>query len=99
VPPTNAMPALIDAGALPIGTHERKSLAHLSGRRPGRGGPVLPAPLEGLWSSLAYDLIGLSSVAAIVVAVRRHQPARPLIWWCFAAGQLLFVVGDMLYVA
>jgi hypothetical protein len=22
-------------------------------------------PLEGLWSSLAYDLIGLSSVAAI----------------------------------
>ena len=54
-------------------------------------------PLEGLWSSLAYDLIGLTSVAAIMVAVRRHQPARPLIWWCFAAGQLLFVVGDVLY--
>src|ERR671919_524492 len=54
-------------------------------------------PLEGLWSSLAYDLIGLSSVAAILVAVRRHQPARPLIWWCFAAGQLLFVVGDVVY--
>jgi diguanylate cyclase (GGDEF)-like protein len=54
-------------------------------------------PLEGLWSSLAYDLIGLSSVAAILVALRRHQPARPLIWWCFAAGQLLFVVGDMVY--
>jgi hypothetical protein len=54
-------------------------------------------PLEGLGSSLAYDLIGLSSVTAIVVAVHRHQPARPLIWWCFAAGQLLFVVGDVLY--
>jgi diguanylate cyclase (GGDEF)-like protein len=54
-------------------------------------------PLEGLWSSLAYDLIGLSSVAVILVAVRRHQPARPLIWWCFAVGQLLFVIGDMLY--
>jgi diguanylate cyclase (GGDEF)-like protein len=54
-------------------------------------------PLEGLWSSLAYDLIGLSSVAAIVVAVRCHRPARPLIWWCFAVGQLLFVVGDVLY--
>src|SRR5919112_2082738 len=54
-------------------------------------------PLEGLWSSLAYDLIGLSSVAAILVAVRRHRPARPLIWWCFAAGQLLFVIGDVLY--
>ncbi len=54
-------------------------------------------PLEGLWSNLAYDLIGLSSVTAILVAVRRHQPARPLIWWCFAIGQLLFVVGDVLY--
>jgi diguanylate cyclase (GGDEF)-like protein len=54
-------------------------------------------PLEGLASSLAYDLIGLSSVVAILIAVRRHRPARPLIWWCFAAGQLLFVVGDVLY--
>src|SRR5829696_5648537 len=54
-------------------------------------------PLEGLWSSLAYDLIGLSSVAAILVAVGHLRLARPLIWWCFAAGQLLFVVGDMLY--
>jgi diguanylate cyclase (GGDEF)-like protein len=54
-------------------------------------------PLEGLWSSAVYDLVGLSSVAAILVAVHRHRPARPLIWWCFAAGQLLFVVGDVLY--
>jgi diguanylate cyclase (GGDEF)-like protein len=54
-------------------------------------------PVEGPWRSAAYDLIGLSSVAAILVAVRRHQPARPLIWWCFAAGQLLFVVGDVVY--
>jgi diguanylate cyclase (GGDEF)-like protein len=54
-------------------------------------------PLEGLWSSAVYDLIGLSSVVAILVAVHRHRPARPLIWWCFAAGQLLFVVGDVLY--
>ena len=54
-------------------------------------------PLEGLWSSLAYDLIGLSSAAAIVVAVRHHRPVRPLLWWCFAIGQLLFVIGDVLY--
>jgi diguanylate cyclase (GGDEF)-like protein len=54
-------------------------------------------PLQGLWSSLAYDLIGLSSVAVILIGVRRHRPARPLIWWCFAIGQLLFVIGDMLY--
>jgi len=54
-------------------------------------------PLQGLWSSFAYDLIGLSSVTAILIGVRRHRPARPLIWWCFAGGQLLFVVGDLLY--
>jgi diguanylate cyclase (GGDEF)-like protein len=54
-------------------------------------------PRQQLWSNLAYDLIGLSSVAAILVGVRRHRPARPLIWWCFAAGGLLFVVGDVLY--
>jgi diguanylate cyclase (GGDEF)-like protein len=54
-------------------------------------------PLEELGSSLAYDLIGLSSAAAIVVAVCRHRPARPLLWWCFAIGQLLFVIGDVLY--
>jgi hypothetical protein len=34
-------------------------------------------PLEGLASSLAYDLIGLSSVAAILIAVSGHRPARP----------------------
>ena len=54
-------------------------------------------PLEGLWSSLAYDLIGLSSVTAILVGLGRHRPARPLIWWCFAIGQLLFVIGDVVY--
>jgi hypothetical protein len=37
-------------------------------------------PLQGLWSSFAYNLIGLSSVAVIVVGVRRHRPARPGIW-------------------
>jgi diguanylate cyclase (GGDEF)-like protein len=54
-------------------------------------------PLKGLWSSLAYDLIGLSSVVAILVGVRRHRPARAVIWWCFAIGQLLFVLGDVVY--
>ena len=54
-------------------------------------------PVEGLWRSVAYSLIGLSSVVAIVVGVRRNRPARPLIWWCFAAGQLLLVIGDVVY--
>ena len=92
------MPALMDTGGLPIETTMSKQAwrVYLAG---GMAAVALYflLPLDGLWSSLAYDLIGLSSVAAIVVGVRRLRPARPLIWWCFAAGQLLFVVGDMLY--
>jgi diguanylate cyclase (GGDEF)-like protein len=92
------MPALMDTGGLSIETtmSKRAWRVYLAG---GMAAVALYflLPLDGLWSSLAYDLIGLSSVAAIVVGVRRLRPARPLIWWCFAAGQLLFVVGDMLY--
>ena len=92
------MPALMDPGALPIEAmmDKRAWRIYLA------GGMVALAlyfllPLEEPWSSLAYDLIGLSSVAAILVGVCHHRPARPLIWWCFAIGQLLFVVGDVLY--
>ena len=35
---------------------------------------------------LVFPLV--ASVAAILVGVRHLRPARPLIWWCFAAGQL-----------
>jgi diguanylate cyclase len=88
----------MDLGALPMKDtmSGRAWRIYLAG---GLAGVVLyfVLPLEGLWSSLAYDLIGLSSVAAILVGVRHLRPARPLIWWCFAAGQLLFVVGDLLY--
>ena len=77
--------------------HGRKSLADLSGRRPSRSRPLLAALPGGAGSSLAYDLIGLSSAVAILVAVHRHRLARPLLWWCFAIGQLLFVIGDVLY--
>jgi diguanylate cyclase (GGDEF)-like protein len=96
--PGMAVPALMDSGALPIGTtmSGRVWRIYLAG---GVAAVVLYflLPLDGLWSNVVYDLIGLSSSMAMLVAVRRHRPARPLIWWCFAAGQLLFVVGDVLY--
>src|SRR4051794_33143457 len=44
-----------------------------------------------------YPLIGFSSVVAIVAGVLWHRPARPLPWLLFAAGQLLFVIGDVLF--
>ena len=88
----------MDPGVLPIG----KSMSARAWRIYLAGGLIAMAlylllPLNGLWSTLVYDLIGFSSAAAILVGVRRHRPARPLIWWCFAAGQLLFVVGDVVY--
>lgn len=52
---------------------------------------------EGLPRDVAYLLVGLSTVVAIAVAVRRHGPARARAWLWMAAGQLSWVVGDTLY--
>lgn len=53
--------------------------------------------LHGVAQLVLYDVIGLSSVVAIVVGVGRNRPPRPVIWWALAAGQLLFVLGDVTY--
>jgi diguanylate cyclase (GGDEF)-like protein/PAS domain S-box-containing protein len=49
---------------------------------------------QGWGHHVLYDLIGLSSVVAILVGVRRYKPALSLPWYVFAFGQLGFVVGD-----
>jgi diguanylate cyclase (GGDEF)-like protein len=46
--------------------------------------------------NFGYDAFGLACVGAILVGVRRNRPARPLTWWLFAGGVLLFVAGDAL---
>jgi diguanylate cyclase (GGDEF)-like protein/PAS domain S-box-containing protein len=46
---------------------------------------------------VVYTLVGLSSVAAILVGVRRHRPASPLVWYLLAAGRLCYVVADVLF--
>jgi diguanylate cyclase (GGDEF)-like protein/PAS domain S-box-containing protein len=48
----------------------------------------------GLGHHLLYEVIGLSSVIAILVGVRMHKPASRLPWYLFAAGLFLFVLGD-----
>src|ERR1043166_4309326 len=52
-----------------------------------------PSVLNSGW---VFNLIGLSSVGAILVAVRRSRVKNRLPWYLFAAGQLLFVAGDIL---
>ncbi len=51
---------------------------------PGRSTP--------LWAGL-----GLSSVLAILVGVRRNRPDQPLPWYLLAAALTTFAAGDLLY--
>ena len=48
---------------------------------------------------VVWPVIGFSSAAAIVVGTRRNRPDRPLAWYLFAVGQVLFALGDTLYIA
>jgi diguanylate cyclase len=57
---------------------------------------VLVIP-ESWWYTAWYDLFGLSAVAAILLGVRANRSGARLTWWLLAAGQLLFVVGDLLF--
>ena len=51
----------------------------------------------GLGRTVAYNLIGLVSVVGILVGVRLHRPARPRLWYWFAGGQILWVLGDLVW--
>ncbi|HEY5434494.1 MAG TPA: EAL domain-containing protein [Candidatus Limnocylindrales bacterium] len=44
---------------------------------------------------LAYDLYGLGAVAAILVGVRVHRPARRAAWLTLALGVALVAAGDL----
>ena len=43
---------------------------------------------------LIYDLLGLSSVIAILCGIYIYKPANPWVWYLFALGNFGFVVGD-----
>lgn len=43
-----------------------------------------------------YPLLGLATVVAIVAGTAWHRPREWLPWLLFAAGQLLFVIGDVI---
>src|SRR5215216_6075368 len=54
---------------------------------------LLPAGL----GAVLNVVVGASAVAAILVGLRWHRPARPLPWRLIAGAQALFVVGDALF--
>lgn len=43
------------------------------------------------------EVIGIASALAIVLGVRLNRPSFPLPWLLFAAGNLLFAVGDIVF--
>ncbi|MDP9262136.1 MAG: GGDEF-domain containing protein, partial [Actinomycetota bacterium] len=43
------------------------------------------------------EVIGIASALAIVLGVRLNRPSFPLPWLLFAAGNLLFAVGDVVF--
>jgi len=56
-------------------------------------------PTGDVVQAAVYDLIGIASVAGIVGGVVLHAPERRFPWLVFAGGQLLFVLGDVLWTA
>jgi diguanylate cyclase (GGDEF)-like protein len=58
--------------------------------------PIVVIP-DSWWYTAWYDGLGLSAVAAVVVGARRNRTNVRLTWYLLAAGQLLFVVGDLLF--
>jgi len=46
-------------------------------------------------SSYLFNVIGLTSPVLILVAVRLHKPERRAPWFLIAAGQFLFIAGDV----
>ena len=55
---------------------------------------LLPAWVPKL---VLYNGLGVSSVAAIVVGIRRWRPVPALAWKLFASGLLSFAVADVIY--
>jgi diguanylate cyclase (GGDEF)-like protein/PAS domain S-box-containing protein len=45
----------------------------------------------------AWALLGLSSVAAVAIGVRRYRPNAPIAWYFIGGGVFLFITGDTIY--
>lgn len=54
-------------------------------------------PASSITARICYNAIGLASAVALLVGVRLYQPRRPGLWYWFAAGQVLAVLGDITY--
>lgn len=56
--------------------------------------PAVGAPGLQTW---LYCLISGSASVAIVAGIRRHRPQLSSVWWLLAAGQVMYLSGDITY--
>lgn len=52
---------------------------------------------EGQAREFVYEAVAASCVVAILVGVRRYQPASKLPWYLLAGGNALWLVGDVVW--
>ena len=57
--------------------------------------PLIPDDTPA--AKIYVNTVGLSSVAAMIVGIRRNRPEHRRAWGLFAAGVLTFVCGDITY--
>ncbi|WP_199509380.1 GGDEF domain-containing protein [Nucisporomicrobium flavum] len=58
---------------------------------------VLPAAFGWDVQTFLYCLISGSTAGALAVGIRRHRPRPASVWWLFAAGQVMYTGGDLMY--
>ena len=52
---------------------------------------------SGSTQNVFYNLVGFSSVGAVVVGVLMHQPTRPLQWYVLTFGMLILNIGEVIF--
>jgi len=57
----------------------------------------LALPQGSVEQSAVYDVCGLSMVGLALAGIRAHRPSGWLPWLILAAGQLAFVIGDVIW--
>ncbi|NJC74333.1 GGDEF domain-containing protein, partial [Planosporangium thailandense] len=60
-------------------------------------GAHLAVPVDSVANALLADAVGTGTVIAVVVGVRLHRPARPVLWYLLAVGQSAMTVGDGMF--
>ncbi len=58
-------------------------------------GAYVAAAGDDLTQSIIYVCSNLAAAVAILVAIRRYRPTRPVGWYWLAAGQVAFLAGNV----